>query len=60
MPAEQLKIGDVVRLKSGGPPMTITDVGQDHDDGKPVVWVSWFDEKKQVANGYFPAESVER
>jgi uncharacterized protein YodC (DUF2158 family) len=36
--AEQWKIGDVVRLKSGGPKMTVKLVGQ-HES----VWCHWFD-----------------
>jgi len=56
--SDMFKVGDVVRLKSGGPNMTVTAVGPD-EQGTPQVWVSWFDEKKQAANGYYPAAAVE-
>lgn len=43
-----LKIGDVVRLKSGGPKMTITEIGKygysDHEQVKCV----WFDSNKKT------------
>jgi uncharacterized protein YodC (DUF2158 family) len=34
--------GKVVRLKSGGPEMTVEAVGED-GFGQPTVWVTWFD-----------------
>jgi uncharacterized protein YodC (DUF2158 family) len=44
----ELKIGSVVRLKSGGPKMTVTGIGKygysDHDQIKCV----WFDNTKKV------------
>ena len=42
---DQLKVGDVVRLKSGGPDMTIENIGKYvHKDGAMCVW---FDGKKR-------------
>jgi uncharacterized protein YodC (DUF2158 family) len=37
-----LKIGDVVTLKSGGPKMTITSGPEDDGTGGKVVHCSWF------------------
>lgn len=56
-----LKIGDVVRLKSGGPAMTITSIGESGMmGGGPVhAFVTWFNEKSEVKNDSFPIETVE-
>lgn len=48
--ADQLAVGDVVELKSGGPQMTIENIGKygmaaTHDQAKCV----WFDGKKRVS-----------
>jgi len=40
--SENFQVGDVVRLKSGGPAMTITYVGADE------AACEWFDEKKNM------------
>jgi uncharacterized protein YodC (DUF2158 family) len=40
--AENFKPGDVVQLKSGGPKMTVEQVGQDAVLMNPAVWCSWF------------------
>jgi uncharacterized protein YodC (DUF2158 family) len=53
------QIGDVVKLKSGGPKMTVTGTGKDMS-GKPTVGCTWFvqhDTKKET--GAFPVEAVE-
>jgi uncharacterized protein YodC (DUF2158 family) len=54
----EYKIGDVVRLKSGGPAMTITMVGDNY--GTPTVWCQWFDHKHTLQNGDFPPDAVEK
>jgi uncharacterized protein YodC (DUF2158 family) len=52
--ADQFKAGDVVRLKSGGPKMTVT--GMDAEK----VWVSWFDDVKgEPKHAVFPKATVE-
>lgn len=38
---DDLKVGDVVELNSGGPKMTIEEIGDD-TGGKPTVWCAWF------------------
>jgi uncharacterized protein YodC (DUF2158 family) len=57
MSEQQLKVGDTVRLKSGGPLMTVTGVGHDRNH-KPMVWCSWFTDNKED-RGTFPVEAVE-
>ncbi len=46
---EDLKIGDVVQLKSGGPKMTISDFGDYSIDesGKEQARCVWFDRKEK-------------
>ncbi len=38
---EEIKIGDVVQLKSGGTSMTVEDISKD-SDGKDVASCCWF------------------
>ena len=57
--ARPFNIGDIVRLKSGGPAMTVTDVDLNDDDGTYWVSCTWFDEKGQRASSSFPAATVE-
>lgn len=57
--AIEFQIGDVVRLKSGGPAMTVTNVGEAAMTGKQTVWCMWFDTKGQQ-NGSFPLGAVEK
>jgi uncharacterized protein YodC (DUF2158 family) len=52
----QFKIGDVVRLKSGGCKMTVT--GTDPYNGRPRIWCAWF-EKTKKADGFFPPEALQ-
>jgi uncharacterized protein YodC (DUF2158 family) len=48
-----MKSGDTVRLKSGGPKMTVTTVG---NDGK--VYCTWFD-NTDPKHGVFPPATLE-
>lgn len=48
----QLKTGDIVQLKSGGPKMTVRDVEQTR------VYCQWFAGSK-LESGGFPVDSVE-
>jgi uncharacterized protein YodC (DUF2158 family) len=41
----EIKPGDVVQLKSGGPPMTVTSITS--DEYGTSAWCMWFDGKKQ-------------
>ncbi len=54
--ADPINIGDVVQLKSGGPKMTVTDVGDIR--GQPTVWCVWFD-KDEEKRGYFHPDALE-
>lgn len=45
--AEELKVGDVVELKSGGPPMTIEDIGRYNYSDVPAAKCVWFEGKKR-------------
>ena len=42
--------GDIVQLKSGGPRMTVEQVGKHAPTGADTVWCTWFEEvgKRQV------------
>ncbi len=52
---DNLKSGDTVRLKSGGPLMTVTTVGDNM--GTPTAWCVWFEGSKRVT-GYFPVAGL--
>ena len=52
------KVGDVVKLKSGGPDMTVSFVGEKtflHGMKVPVVSCTWFVGKKLEAKSFDPA-----
>ena len=50
----EIKAGDVVRLKSGGPWMTVSQVDKD-TFGTMTAWCHWHDEKKfDAKEGTFP------
>ena len=51
------KIGDVVELKSGGPKMTVSNVGAVHS--RPTVWCVWFDGPKKVQDTFAPESLCE-
>lgn len=52
----KFKVGDIVRLKSGGPNMTVSEV-RDLPDG-PWLICAWFSGKKHDSNG-FPPDTIE-
>jgi uncharacterized protein YodC (DUF2158 family) len=54
--ADNLKAGNVVKLRSGGPKMTVTAVGEHF--GTATAWCTWFDGTKKV-DGTFPPETLE-
>jgi uncharacterized protein YodC (DUF2158 family) len=52
-----LQIGDVVRLKSGGPAMTVIATGPRAEPG--VVECAWFDRDHTYARTSFPPRALE-
>ncbi len=54
-----LKIGDVVELKSGSAPMTIVDIS--HTDQGEKTRCAWQHHvSKEILHEYFPSESLEK
>jgi uncharacterized protein YodC (DUF2158 family) len=51
--AEEIKKGDVVMLKSGGPRMTVSQVGEDQY-GEKKVWCVWFDRTTKHDDDFEP------
>jgi uncharacterized protein YodC (DUF2158 family) len=54
--ATELKVGDIVQLKSGGPEMTVTHVGDAIDRNR--IHTAWFAGKKNEKS-VFPSEALE-
>ena len=54
--APELKPGDVVRLKSGGPEMTVKDIPSLAPGYVDVVWIAGFE--KVVSSGRLPAMTL--
>ena len=55
----EIKVGDVVRLKSGGPEMTVKNIGKGTLDDQLLAWCDWFDGKKPMKDS-FPLTSLEK
>jgi uncharacterized protein YodC (DUF2158 family) len=49
------KIGDVVRLKSGGPSMTVDELTTHGINGEPMVSVVWFEGSEQHHGNFLEA-----
>ena len=49
---EAFKVGDTVKLNSGGPVMTIESLYQNDGEEKSAKCV-WFDEQNRISVGYF-------
>jgi uncharacterized protein YodC (DUF2158 family) len=59
MSEQEIKAGSVVQLKSGGPHMTVDQVGDDY--GTTKAWCDWFVQDKppwKKENGVFPLTSL--
>jgi uncharacterized protein YodC (DUF2158 family) len=52
----EFKPGDVVRLKSGGPKMTVDQI--DASSSRKTVWCDWFEGSKKFSDT-FPPTSLE-
>lgn len=48
-----MKVGDVVKLKSDGPPMTVEEIGDD------LVTCKWFDKAGTLQRDEFVPETIE-
>ena len=55
-----IQVGSTVVLKSGGPVMTIQEIGKKSMDpnGADHAWCHWFD-KNKLTTGVFPLTSLE-
>lgn len=51
------KIGDTVQLKSGGPVMTVSNIGKDMGD-TPTVWVDWFEKSEPKRATFHPEQLI--
>jgi uncharacterized protein YodC (DUF2158 family) len=62
--AEEFQPGDVVRLKSGGPLMTISSLGMERATSTTQgAYCSWFEAtkgKQQKEQGWFPLTSLKK
>lgn len=54
----EIRAGDTVRLKSGGPLMTVTQTS--NQNGALQAWVSWFDSNQEAKNGHYPVAALEK
>lgn len=55
--ADEIKPGDVVKVKSGGPKMTVSQVGETSTYVESA-WCNWFDEKNKNQEGVFPLTTL--
>jgi uncharacterized protein YodC (DUF2158 family) len=53
----EFKKGDTVQMKSGGPIMTVTNIGDRL--GELAVWCMWFEKTKKMEDT-FPPEALEK
>ena len=63
MANEQISPGDVVQLKSGGPLMTVAEVGEPAYGGPERAWCDWFLQDKapwKKEKGDFPLTSLKK
>jgi uncharacterized protein YodC (DUF2158 family) len=58
VPKAPFKVGDVVRLKSGGPPMTVTSIESEESEAGHVVFCIWFNAKANEKSGHYPAAAL--
>ncbi|PDT39823.1 DUF2158 domain-containing protein [Sinorhizobium americanum] len=58
---QQIKVGDIVMLKSGGPQMTVSSVEPAYDGGPIHAWCDWFVQDRgpwKKDRGDFPVTSL--
>lgn len=54
--SDTIKAGDIVKVKSGGPKMTVSETGDRM--GTESAWCNWFDEKNKNQEGVFPLTTL--
>ena len=59
MPEHEIKPGDIVRVRSGSPEMTVSQVGKRAMTGEESVWCVWFDGPMKFEDT-FPIGAVEK
>jgi uncharacterized protein YodC (DUF2158 family) len=60
---DEIKVGDVVQLKSGGPDMTVNQIdklGTMSGEGPLSAWCCWFDNNREEKKGTFPLTSLKK
>lgn len=57
--SDAIKAGDIVQLKSGGPRMTVSQVGERAHGAGPGAWCEWFDAKSTLQNAVFSPEALQ-
>ncbi len=59
---DEINVGDIVQLKSGGPDMTVNEIGHPglSRTGPLSAWCSWFDGKGDEKKGTFPLTSLKK
>lgn len=53
--SEGFNPGDTVKLKSGGPIMTVESVGPEAMSNKTMVFCTWFDGSNRKSDAFLPA-----
>ena len=56
---DNIKIGDTVRRRAGGPTMNVVDV-EEEDSGQLMIYCVWYDEKNNEQQGQYPAHVLVR
>lgn len=54
--AESFEKGDIVRLKSGGPEMTVREIKTDYQGDPSRINCHWFSGAKRQSGGFDPKE----
>jgi uncharacterized protein YodC (DUF2158 family) len=57
--SSEIKVGDVVQLKSGGPKMTVDNIGKYNYSPHDQAACSWFDGAKKIED-VFPMTSLKK
>ena len=58
MTNNSLSVGSVVKLKSGGPLMTVVEIEQASPDGTDQAYCTWFSSSDDTNYGTFPSTAL--